>query len=384
MPIHITKTMMEKIVPSESISKANVKPKGPVPMTDFESKVIAELNQERFSQSVTIANQLATIGKLKASLGQLMGKSSRYTPHSTGLFLPSTLATSHVSECSEVGMQTDFVISDEIVDLRTQVRFLESTLSVEREKARRVVEACTRIASPVLSSSMGISSQALAKWVAMGLEESKTLTRSSRTSTFDDTFFPVVRYPSLVVSTVASVCLRRTLSEGDMPADGLDLDMMYGSFGENETALKESGRYVIYDMDDEDIPDVVVLPGTYFNGTTIVFYDGKNCMQFDQDTEITEWGTLGWVRIESELIKNLLAGSWSTAFTFINIITDMNSGKCSGQWGGRQVELFLYESNSIVARLVSLEDASIDNNCMYGTLLGNRILWGNGQTWIRQ
>ena len=445
------KVLMEKFRKSDGNSKLNGASKAPIAVTDFESRVIEDLNLERFQQSKTIAQQLDTIGKLKAALGQMVDRTTRRRSLPQGPAYGVPISPSD-EEPTTVCVQTDAVSNGDLSTvaelhqriclvnaenrrLQVHARTADSALKSERAKARRIIEACARIASP--HGPVGLSSPALAKWVSMGLEDTIFTTRT-RTETFDDSALPRVRrLPLLQLGSLRMARSRDALSEGDSPVAGLDLDMVYGSF-EAVGVLTPSDAVAMTPRSSSDYLRssdpirLTRLAGTYWTGSTtgVLRFDRENplCLTglwesgTDQFVELVSkgegvvmrflktgdtldgliegenlvWATGGLVWEKLPNLSYLIAGEWWTGFSTIALDPKPDlSGTCVGQWGMQTVELMIQskpvEKSDRSAQVVAV--LGLSGVCMYGSLepryatsgtpAPSVIRWGNGQTWER-
>ena len=277
---------------------------GPINITEFENRVIDELNQERLRQSRIIARQHDTIGKLNRALEQLTERDSRRASffHSTSSFrLPPTSPSPDIGFADAV-VQTDITIDDEIYnadDIRrmmnvisaenrklvSQNREVDQALYQEREKTKRILAVCTKIScgSPTDSDRGGLTSPTLAKWISLGSDDF-TYSIRSRVGTADDAilqlptpFHKTNRHRRSCVSHgspySSSPCTpfpdespKKALSEGDSPHAGVDLDIMYGSFEPSSSMPKEAVALTPRASDHGDIKFLRSVAGTYIVG----------------------------------------------------------------------------------------------------------------------
>ena len=249
---------------------------GLINITEFENRVIDELNEERLRQSRIIARQHDTIGKLNRALEQLSERDSRRSSffHSSSSFrLPPTSPPPDTG-FNDASVQTDITIGDEIYNademrrmlgvisaenrkLVSQNRVVDHALHQEREKTKRILAVCTKISctSPTDSDRGGLTSPTLAKWISLGLDDF-TYSIRSRVGTADDAFLQLpspfgsqhhrrscVSHGSPYSPSPASTPYespKKALSEGDSPHAGVDLDIMYGSFEPFSSMPKEA------------------------------------------------------------------------------------------------------------------------------------------------
>ena len=413
--------------------------KAPIQTLEFESQIIEELQQERLRQSRIIARQLDTIGKLKQALDQLISeRSSRRSSvcHSQvqplGFFPPETdqcdaetqtygsaTATSdHEDDIDEIRTALTRV-NAENQRLQSRTNIADYALRAEKAKTQRILNVCTRISSAPES---GISSPALAKWVALGLEDGVFSDRQ-RTETFDDT--AALRLAWLPAKSLDSSLFTRSrsaLSEGDSPVAGLDLDMIYGSFDAPSSVPRDAVPMTPKAGDENSDPDFLrQAAGSYWTGShvavlrvnpsktymligdwsdgqpiavaghppralTAVFQSNGRRIDgsIDKNRRSIRWesGDI-WERID---YAHHLCGTWWTGFCTIHLNpTDDMSGTVAGSWGLRTVELralapILDGEGSVMGSLGEAID-------MYGSIEAaskaglSVIRWGNGQRW---
>ena len=321
---------------------------GPINITEFENRVIDELNQERLRQSRIIARQHDTIGKLNRALEQLTERDSRRASffHSTSSFrLPPTSPSPDIG-FADAGVQTDITIDDEIYNaedmrrmmnvisaenrkLLSQNREVDQALHHEKEKTKRILAVCTKIScsSPTDSDRGGLTSPTLAKWISLGLDDFSYSLRS-RVGTADDAAMLHLPTPFHRTDPHRRSCVshgspyssspntpfpddspKKALSEGDSPHGGVDLDMMYGSFEPPSSMPKEAVALTPRAADHGDIKFLRCVAGTYIVGDystsspdpssfkTVIIRLGPHrgiplrCKLFDTHEDVTITGT---------------------------------------------------------------------------------------------
>jgi len=391
---------------------------GPVPTTEFECEIIEELNQERLRQSRIIARQHDTIGKLNRALEQLMHRDSRRLSFTSSAANKSpTHSLSPIPDLGfcDAGVQTDVTIGDDISNpedlkrilgmvtaenrkLLAMNRSVDRELYKERERAKRIIAVCTRISTSDVSPP-GLTSPTLAKWISLGLEDSK-YTGRGRVGSADDLDLDLPserrnrrRHRSSSYSSTNDSPKRAFLSEGNSPIKGVDLDMMYGSFEPvtdmpNEavaltpkatdsfdarfltnhvagTYLVNSRTAVIIRLGpNRTIPLVGSIPSEghppassnsfTVTGTTTrliatlsqtnfriygIYREGKIFWDNPPDCSRLPFGSSNWQKCHF-----IPAGDWWTGFTMIHLQKNEDmSGTSRGRWGLRTAELRLVE-----------------------------------------
>jgi hypothetical protein len=447
---------------------------GPINVTDFENRIIDELNQERLRQSRIIARQHETIGKLNRALEQWTERDSRRGSffHSSSSFKLPPISPPPDLGFIDASAQTDITIGDEIYNaeemrrmmgvisaenrkLLSQNREVDQALYHEREKTKRMLAVCTKISctSPTESERGGLTSPILAKWISLGLDDFSYSIRS-RVGTVDEAY---LRLPSpMGYSNIRRSCMshgspfgspshtpdsspKKALSEGDSPNEGVDLDIMYGSFEPSTMMPKEAVALTPRAADSGDIKFLRSVAGTFVMGQldpstpsslkTVILRLGPHrgiplrCKLPDTCEDVTITGSCDqliatisstgekisgdfstskitwnessvfyprvWSRVPDSL---MIVGEWWTGFCILLLSpSDDMSGTSRGKWGSRFIELRLVEKLMISDEwLVGgvLGTSGPSRIKMHGSLRkkigGNNlwmIEWGNGQVW---
>ena len=406
----------------ENLDDINIRPfrrGGWISTIDFESKIVEELQQERLAQSRIIAQQLDAIGRLKHALEMMMGeRSSRKSCMMMG-FIEQAEKRNFVDACVQTALEgpededirraLGYLLSENM-QLSLRHREAEAALRDERQKSRRVLTVCLRVAS---SNYCKISSTALAKWVSLGLDDGKFATRH-RTETFDDIFLP---RRNLNESSLSRA--RSAYSEGDSPRAGLDLDMVYGINFESASVVplnsvplspREAERDADCDLEGiywtgvsvgimrmtpEGYLECSKLRGGHVHATvnnelTVMSDDETIGGYFDSARGSVLWEDQSeWRRMDAE---RLLARQWWTGFSVVKLSMhhSVKGVFFFGKWGERDIDItpasFLSEGEGQLR--LTFSDACIElvgniepRYLSAGTSVPSRIRWANGMVW---
>ena len=340
-----------------------VKARETVAVTEFESAIIQELNQERLNQSRTIAKQLDTIGKLKEALGQMTERTFHRPYQISTCIIPEPTSISPTGLCSTaVQSNTHVLLENENRRLVAELALANSALSRERAKSSRIATVFSRLASPLADNVL--SSPDIAKWVVMGLEDSNFFSNRARTGTFDDSFVPSIRRPGSCVSDITFTSRRRALSEGNTPVAGLDLDMMYGSFGgegPDVCGLSMSPRHSIRMQNAADVCGFSLSP--------------RHSIRMQNDSKYWDGEVVRLDNLpgsEQVFPDESLVGTWWTGFGWLEL--ELFSDSVGGRWGHHFIHVYSTAGFRIIAHITG-------EVYMVGTRGENRIVWGNGQRW---